>query len=144
MTIAWDTFTPWASLIGGLLIGLIEAFWAAYLWAEYKDVATFAILILVLIFLPTGLLGRTPHHVAGGVLQEDERCAGLVAQLDELRGLGAAVGLDGAVVADEADAVALQLRVPADGVAGIRGLEPGPGRHGRFPARRRGRVCACR
>ncbi len=40
------------------LIGLIEAFWSAYLSAEYKDVATFTILILVLMFRPSGLLGR--------------------------------------------------------------------------------------
>ena len=46
------------AMLGGLLIGLIEAFWSAYLWAEYKDVATFAILILVLMFRPSGLLGR--------------------------------------------------------------------------------------
>ena len=43
---------------GGLLIGLIEAFWSAYLAAEYKDVATFVILILVLMFRPSGLLGH--------------------------------------------------------------------------------------
>lgn len=46
------------AMLGGLLIGLIEAYWSAYLWAEYKDVATFAILILVLMFRPSGLLGR--------------------------------------------------------------------------------------
>jgi branched-chain amino acid transport system permease protein len=46
------------AMLGGLLIGLIEAFWAAYLWAEYKDVAAFTILILVLMFRPSGLLGR--------------------------------------------------------------------------------------
>jgi branched-chain amino acid transport system permease protein len=46
------------AMLGGLLIGLIEAFWSAYFSVEYKDVATFAILILVLIFRPTGLLGR--------------------------------------------------------------------------------------
>ena len=46
------------AMLGGLIIGLIEAFWAAYLSAEYKDVATFAILILVLMFRPSGLLGR--------------------------------------------------------------------------------------
>ena len=43
---------------GGLLIGLIETFWSAYFSVEYKDVAAFSILIVVLIFLPTGLLGR--------------------------------------------------------------------------------------
>ncbi|HET6719305.1 MAG TPA: branched-chain amino acid ABC transporter permease LivH [Rhodocyclaceae bacterium] len=46
------------AMLGGLIIGLIEAFWSAYLSAEYKDVATFAILILVLMFRPSGLLGR--------------------------------------------------------------------------------------
>ncbi|MEQ9642682.1 MAG: branched-chain amino acid ABC transporter permease LivH [Alphaproteobacteria bacterium] len=46
------------AILGGLLIGLIETFWSAYFTIEYKDVAAFAILILVLIFRPTGLLGR--------------------------------------------------------------------------------------
>ena len=46
------------AMLGGLLIGLIEAFWAAYFTSEYKDVAAFSILVLVLIFKPTGLLGR--------------------------------------------------------------------------------------
>ena len=46
------------AMLGGLLIGLIEAFWAAYLAPEYKDVATFSILILVLMFRPSGLLGH--------------------------------------------------------------------------------------
>jgi branched-chain amino acid transport system permease protein len=46
------------AMLGGLLIGLIEAFWSAYFSSEYKDVAAFAILVIVLIFRPTGLLGR--------------------------------------------------------------------------------------
>jgi branched-chain amino acid transport system permease protein len=46
------------AMLGGLLIGLIEAFWAAYLSPEYKDVATFSILIMVLMFRPSGLLGH--------------------------------------------------------------------------------------
>jgi branched-chain amino acid transport system permease protein len=46
------------AMLGGLLIGLIETFWSAYFSIEYKDVAAFAILIVVLIFLPTGILGR--------------------------------------------------------------------------------------
>jgi len=46
------------AMMGGLLIGLIEAFWSAYFTIEYKDVATFTILVLVLIFRPSGLLGR--------------------------------------------------------------------------------------
>ena len=46
------------AMLGGLLIGLIEAFWSAYFSIEYKDVATFSILVAVLVFRPTGLLGR--------------------------------------------------------------------------------------
>ena len=46
------------AMLGGLIIGLIEAFWAAYLSPEYKDVATFVLLIMVLMFRPSGLLGR--------------------------------------------------------------------------------------
>jgi branched-chain amino acid transport system permease protein len=46
------------AMLGGLLIGLIEAFWSGYFTIEYKDVAAFSILVLVLIFRPTGLLGK--------------------------------------------------------------------------------------
>jgi branched-chain amino acid transport system permease protein len=46
------------AMLGGLLIGLIEAFWSAYFSVEYKDVAAFTVLVVVLIFRPTGLLGR--------------------------------------------------------------------------------------
>jgi branched-chain amino acid transport system permease protein len=46
------------AMLGGLLIGLIEVFWSGYFSVEYKDVATFAVLVLALIFRPTGLLGR--------------------------------------------------------------------------------------
>jgi branched-chain amino acid transport system permease protein len=46
------------AMLGGLLIGLIETFWAGYFSAEYKDVAAFSVLIVVLIFMPSGLLGR--------------------------------------------------------------------------------------
>ncbi|WP_338661737.1 branched-chain amino acid ABC transporter permease LivH [Pararoseomonas sp. SCSIO 73927] len=46
------------AVLGGLLIGLIETFWSAYFSVQYKDVATFSILVITLIFMPTGLLGR--------------------------------------------------------------------------------------
>ena len=46
------------AMLGGMLLGLVEAFWAGYFSVEYKDVAAFGILVLVLIFVPTGLLGR--------------------------------------------------------------------------------------
>lgn len=46
------------AMLGGLLIGLIETFWSAYFSVEYKDVAAFSMLAIVLIFLPQGLLGK--------------------------------------------------------------------------------------
>lgn len=55
------------ALLGGLVLGLLESFAASYLGiftngafgAEYKDIFAFAVLILVLIFRPSGLLGET-------------------------------------------------------------------------------------
>jgi branched-chain amino acid transport system permease protein len=46
------------AVLGGLLIGLIETMWSAYFSIDYKDVATFSILAITLVFLPSGLLGR--------------------------------------------------------------------------------------
>ena len=46
------------AMLGGMIIGLIEVFWSAYFTVEYKDVAAFSILAVVLIFMPSGLLGR--------------------------------------------------------------------------------------
>jgi branched-chain amino acid transport system permease protein len=46
------------AMLGGLIIGLIETFWSAYFSIEYKDVAAFSMLAIVLIFFPTGLLGH--------------------------------------------------------------------------------------
>ena len=46
------------AVIGGLAIGLIESLWSAYFSIDYKDVAAFSILAIVLIFLPSGILGR--------------------------------------------------------------------------------------
>jgi branched-chain amino acid transport system permease protein len=46
------------AVLGGLLIGLIETFWAEYVSSAYKDVAAFSILAIVMIFMPQGILGR--------------------------------------------------------------------------------------
>jgi branched-chain amino acid transport system permease protein len=46
------------AVLGGLIIGLIETLWSAYFSIEYKDVAAFSILIVVLVFMPSGILGR--------------------------------------------------------------------------------------
>jgi branched-chain amino acid transport system permease protein len=45
------------ALVGGLLIGWLEAMASLYLGGEYKQVATFVILLLVLIVKPYGLFG---------------------------------------------------------------------------------------
>ena len=46
------------AMLGGLIIGLIETMWSGYIGGEYKDVAAFSILIVTLIFFPTGFLGK--------------------------------------------------------------------------------------
>jgi branched-chain amino acid transport system permease protein len=46
------------AVIGGLIIGLIETMWSAYFSIDYKDVAVFGVLAIVLISLPQGILGR--------------------------------------------------------------------------------------
>ncbi|VDZ56210.1 LIV-I protein H [Serratia odorifera] len=40
------------------MLGVAEALTSAYLSAEYKDVVSFALLIVVLLVMPTGILGR--------------------------------------------------------------------------------------
>jgi branched-chain amino acid transport system permease protein len=46
------------AMFGGLILGVLEMFGAAYISAAWKDVFVFLILILVLIFRPTGLFGE--------------------------------------------------------------------------------------
>jgi branched-chain amino acid transport system permease protein len=47
------------ALLGGLLLGLLENWGASVLGGEWKDVFAFAVLIAVLMFRPTGLLGES-------------------------------------------------------------------------------------
>jgi len=49
---------PRGALLGGLIVALIESFAAGYFFAAYKEVAVFALLILLLIFRPEGLFGE--------------------------------------------------------------------------------------
>ena len=44
--------------IGGLLIGLFETYWAGYLDTLYRDVAVFALLVMVLTLRPDGISGQ--------------------------------------------------------------------------------------
>ncbi|MEH6651570.1 MAG: high-affinity branched-chain amino acid ABC transporter permease LivH [Motiliproteus sp.] len=46
------------AMLGGILLGTTEAMTSAYFSSEYKDVVAFGLLILVLLFRPSGLLGK--------------------------------------------------------------------------------------
>ena len=46
------------ALIGGLLLGIIEILGKAYISTELSDALVFAVLIIVLLFRPAGLLGK--------------------------------------------------------------------------------------
>lgn len=46
------------ALVGGLLLGIIEIFAKAYLSTQFSDAIVFAVLIIVLLVKPTGLLGK--------------------------------------------------------------------------------------
>ena len=46
------------AMLGGLLLGVIEALGASYLAMAWKDAIAFLVLILILIIRPTGLLGE--------------------------------------------------------------------------------------
>ena len=48
---------PYGAMLGGLLLGLLESFGSAWFGGEWRDVFSFAFLILFLTFKPTGLLG---------------------------------------------------------------------------------------
>lgn len=46
------------AILGGLLLGVAETMAAAYIGSEYKDIVAFGLLVLILLFRPTGLLGK--------------------------------------------------------------------------------------
>ncbi|CAN5665965.1 branched-chain amino acid ABC transporter permease [soil metagenome] len=46
------------AVIGGLVIGIVETFTVGYLSPTYRDAIAFAILIIILIVKPTGLMGK--------------------------------------------------------------------------------------
>ena len=50
---------PLGVLVGGLFLGIVESLTTLYIGQTYADVASFGILVLVLIVRPGGLLGRT-------------------------------------------------------------------------------------
>jgi branched-chain amino acid transport system permease protein len=46
------------AMLGGLLIGMVESFTAAYISSTFQNLIVFAILIVVMLVRPTGLLGK--------------------------------------------------------------------------------------
>ncbi|MCO7524856.1 high-affinity branched-chain amino acid ABC transporter permease LivH [Pseudomonas asiatica] len=46
------------AMLGGLLLGVAEAFGAHVFGDQYKDVVAFTLLVMILLFRPTGILGR--------------------------------------------------------------------------------------
>jgi len=46
------------AMVGGIIIGVLETFVAGYISSDYRDAVAFVILIIVLIFKPTGLFGQ--------------------------------------------------------------------------------------
>jgi branched-chain amino acid transport system permease protein len=49
---------PLGAVMGGLLLGLIEAFAAGYLSSSYKDGIAFIVILFILLSLPSGLIGK--------------------------------------------------------------------------------------
>ena len=45
-------------MLGGILLGVIEIFGKSYISTDLGDAIVFAILIVILLFKPTGLLGK--------------------------------------------------------------------------------------
>lgn len=49
---------PMGALIGGLVLGLIEAMAIVWVSSAYKDVVAFSVIIAIMILMPNGILGR--------------------------------------------------------------------------------------
>ena len=52
---------PGAAL-GGILLGIIEIFARAYIGTQVADAVVFAVLIVILLIKPSGLLGKVVHE----------------------------------------------------------------------------------
>jgi branched-chain amino acid transport system permease protein len=50
------------AVLGGLVLGLAESFGTGYISSDYESVFAFALLILILIFKPDGILGRSSQQ----------------------------------------------------------------------------------
>lgn len=50
------------AMIGGIILGIVEALVSGFISSTFRDAAAFAILIIILLFKPTGLLGKNQHE----------------------------------------------------------------------------------
>jgi len=50
------------AVLGSLILGLTESFATGYVSSDYEDVFAFSLLVLILIFKPSGLLGKTTNQ----------------------------------------------------------------------------------
>jgi branched-chain amino acid transport system permease protein len=48
------------AMLGGLFLGLTESYAAGYISSDYEDVFAFSLLVIFLIFRPSGILGKAP------------------------------------------------------------------------------------
>jgi branched-chain amino acid transport system permease protein len=55
--------SPLGSILGGLILGVLESLGALYISYTYRDTYAFVILILVLLLRPQGLFGERPREV---------------------------------------------------------------------------------
>ena len=60
----WDTgshrsLEQSADVLGGLLLGVMENYGSVVFGNQWKDVVAFVLLVLILLFRPTGLLGES-------------------------------------------------------------------------------------
>jgi len=51
------------ALLGGILIGLVEAGWSAYFNIDMRDIVVFSLLVVMFVLRPGGLLGISGPHV---------------------------------------------------------------------------------
>lgn len=52
------------AVVGSVLLGIIETITSAYFSSQYRDLIAFALLIIVLVFRPTGLMGKVTEDKA--------------------------------------------------------------------------------
>jgi branched-chain amino acid transport system permease protein len=50
------------AVLGALILGFTESFGTGYVSSDYEDAFAFILLILILIFKPSGLLGHAPSQ----------------------------------------------------------------------------------